>query len=183
MHRRECPVFHEPLGSVLENAPSGDSIVHHDFSVHKSNNTWRSVTERNDLFSLNQDGALLLNRCAKHSLSIVKSMSEHLHLSSWHQDTLGCRLMIDFVIIHQICCHMSWTHSWAINWSPTGGGREKCWICLMYPKHIMWMCWEHLVEPPVSGILNDHFRQDLKGVSREAGDTEWISSNPLTCLL
>ncbi|KAI3358685.1 hypothetical protein L3Q82_015094 [Scortum barcoo] len=38
--------------------------------------------------------------CASHSLSITNTMFEHkgVHQCTWHQDTLGRRLMIDFVV-------------------------------------------------------------------------------------
>lgn len=74
------------LGAVLK------SVLLKDFNTHIGNNsvTRRGMTGRGSLTDLNLSGAVLLNLCANHSLSITNTMFEHENVSKYNepQDTL-----------------------------------------------------------------------------------------------
>ncbi|KAJ0055599.1 hypothetical protein NL108_005438 [Boleophthalmus pectinirostris] len=115
-------------------------------------------------------------------------MFEHkgVHKCTWHQDTLGRRSMIDFVVVSsdlRPCvldtrvkrgAELSTDHHLVVSWvrwrrrKPERPGR---------PKRVVRVCWECLAEPSVRGTFNSHLREDFSRIPGEAGDmeSEWAS--------
>uniref|UniRef100_A0AAY5LCL8 Endonuclease/exonuclease/phosphatase domain-containing protein n=1 Tax=Esox lucius TaxID=8010 RepID=A0AAY5LCL8_ESOLU len=164
----ENPTFLEPLGGVLESAQTGDSIVLlGDFN---DSDTWRGVIGRNGPPDLNPSGVQLLDFCASHSLSITNTMFKHkgVHQCTWHQDTLGRRSMIDFVVVSSDLrlyvldtrvkrgAELSTDHDLVVSWIRWRGRKLDR---LGRPKRTVRVCWEPLAESPIREIFNSHLRQ------------------------
>ncbi|KAI3353617.1 hypothetical protein L3Q82_004820 [Scortum barcoo] len=101
--------------------------------------------------------------------------------ASWHQDTLGRRSMIDFVVVSSDLrpyvldtrvkrgAELSTDHHLVVSWirwqrrKLDRPGR---------PKRIVRVCWERLAEPSVREVFNSHLRKSFSQIPREAGDIE-----------
>ncbi|TWW65115.1 R2 Retrovirus-related Pol polyprotein from type I retrotransposable element [Takifugu flavidus] len=132
---------------------------------------------------LNLSGVLLLDFCARLRLSITNTLFRHkgVHMCTWHQDALGRRSMIDFVVVSSDLlphvldtrvkrgAELSTDHhlvvSWLLWWGrmPDRPGR---------PKRVVRVCWERLAESPVRRSFNSRLRESFDHVPGEAGDIE-----------
>ncbi len=99
----------------------------------------------------------------------------------WHQDTLGRRSMIDFVVISSDLrpyvldtrvkrgAELSTDHHLVVSWIQWRGRNLDR---LGRPKRTVRVCWERLAESPVREIFNSHLRRSFDRIPREFGDIE-----------
>ena len=100
----EYQAFLNSLEGVLESALNGDSFMllgNFNAYVGNDSDSRRGVIGRNSLSGLNQSGVLFFDFCACNSLPMTNTMFKHkcVHKCTWHQDTLVCRSMIDFIVV------------------------------------------------------------------------------------
>ncbi|KAK7880575.1 hypothetical protein WMY93_032787 [Mugilogobius chulae] len=130
-------------------APTGQTTVR---STRPSWSPWKG----NAPPDLNPSGVLFLDVCASYSLSMTNTMFQHkgVHQCTWHQDTLGMRVMIEFVVVSselrprvlntrvkrraELSTDYHLVMSW-IRWQRRKPDR------LGRAKRIMRVCWERLV--------------------------------------
>ncbi|KAI3376363.1 hypothetical protein L3Q82_016831 [Scortum barcoo] len=127
-------------------------------SMGNNSDTWRGVIGRNGLPDLNPGAC------------------------TWHQDTLGRRSMIDFVVVSSDLrpyvldtrvkrgAELSTDHHLVVSW--IRWQRRKLDGRPGRPKRIVRVCWERLAEPSVREVFNSHLRKSFSQIPREAGDIE-----------
>ena len=101
------------------------------------------------------------------------------HQCTWHQDTLGRRSMIDFVVVSSGLrpyvldtrvkrgAELSTDHHLVVSrirWQGRKLDRPG------RPKRIVRVCWERLVEPSVREVFNSHLQESFDQIPRKAGD-------------
>ncbi|KAI3358103.1 hypothetical protein L3Q82_003111 [Scortum barcoo] len=104
------------------------------------------------------------------------------HQCTWHQDALGRRSMIDFVVVSSdlrpyVLDTRVKRGAELVNRSPPGGELDLRWQRRKLdrpgrPKRIVRVCWERLAEPSVREVFNSHLRKSFSQIPREAGDIE-----------
>ena len=116
-----------------------------------------------------------------HSLSITNTMFKHkgVHQCTWHQDALGRRSMIDFVVVSSDLrlyvldtrvkrgAELSTDHHLTVS--------RICWQGRKLdrpgrPKRIVRVCWECKAEPSVREVSNTLLQESFDQM--EAGDIE-----------
>nr|XP_049591160.1 uncharacterized protein LOC125978127 [Syngnathus scovelli] len=145
--------------------------------------TWKGVIGRNSTPDLNQSDVLLLDFCARQGFSIMNTMFKHkgVHVCTWHQDTLGRSLMIDFVVVssdlrpHVLDTWVKRGAELSTDHHLVVGCLRWWWKMPVRPgrlKRSVRVCWERLAESPVRKSFNSHLRQSFSHVPGEAGDIE-----------
>ncbi|KAI3362591.1 hypothetical protein L3Q82_001679 [Scortum barcoo] len=119
------------------------------------------------------------------------------HQCTWHQDALGRRSMIDFVVVSSDLrpyvldtfrvkrgAELSTDHHLVVSWLRWWQRRKL--DRPGRPKRIVRVCWECLAEPSVREVFNSHLRKSFSQIPREAGDieSEWtmFSASIVTCM-
>ncbi|TWW64123.1 hypothetical protein D4764_03G0011310 [Takifugu flavidus] len=150
------PPFLESLEGVLKSAPSGGSLV-------LLGDSWVTL--------------------AMTVLSITNTLFRHkgVHMCTWHQDALGRRSMIDFVVVSSDLrphvldtrvkrgAELSTDHHLVVSWLRWGGRMPDR---PARPKRVVRVCWERLAESPVRRSFNSRLRESYDHVPGEAGDIE-----------
>ncbi|KAI3369421.1 hypothetical protein L3Q82_007646 [Scortum barcoo] len=111
-------------------------------------------------------------------------MFEHkgVHQCTWHQDTLGRRSMIDFVVVSSdlrpyVLDTRVKRGAELSTRSPPGGELDplaeeevgQTWQTQTYCEGLLGT---HLAEPSVREVFNSHLRKSFSQIPREAGDIE-----------
>ncbi|XDV25050.1 hypothetical protein PO909_029047 [Leuciscus waleckii] len=103
------------------------------------------------------------------------------HQCTWDRDTLGRRLMIDFVVVSSNLrpyvldtrvkrgTELSTDHHLVVSLIRWRGRKQDR---LGRPKRTVRVCWERLAESPVREIYNSHLRRSFDRIPRESGDIE-----------
>ena len=117
----------------------------------------------------------------QYRLEIVGLTYKGVHMCTWHQDTLGRRSMIDFVVVS------SDLRPYVLDTRVKGGAdlstdyhlvvsrirwQERKLDRAGRPRHIVRVCWERLVEPSVRDVFNSHLQESFGQIPREVGDVE-----------
>uniref|UniRef100_A0A3B5R1C1 Perforin-1-like n=1 Tax=Xiphophorus maculatus TaxID=8083 RepID=A0A3B5R1C1_XIPMA len=158
-----------------------------DTSLALKIEVWDQDWKYHDLLIECMNDVLLLDFCARHGLSITNTVFKlkGVHMCTWHQDTLGCSSMIDFVIVSSDLrpnvldtqvkrgTELSTDHYLVVSWlrwwgrKPVRPGKRK---------RVVRVCWERLAESPVRRSFNSHLRQSFEHVPGRWGT--WSLSGP-----
>ncbi|XP_068717545.1 craniofacial development protein 2-like [Montipora capricornis] len=98
--------FYDQFDQVIRSTPPSDKlIIFGDFNarVGKGHNSWEGILGRHGVGKINDNGLLLLSKCAQHSLCITNTffrMADK-YKTTWMQPRSKHWHMIDFVIVRQ----------------------------------------------------------------------------------